>query len=224
MKPIILIHAALGNWQQMEPLGKKLSECYQVHYLNLPGHEFEKPTMEFTISLFKDYLLSFIENEGLVKPSIFGYSLGGYVACSLATTHGTILEKIICYGTKWSWNKEFAQKEAGKLNPELLEQKAPAMVEVWKKRFGNENWKIVLKKTASMMLDLGSGQGISENDLKNISNPVLLLRGTEDRMVTEEETIKTASILPNAKYLAMEGLVHQIEHINIETLARKVIN
>ena len=112
MKPIILLHGAIGAKDQLEPLAKELSgNGFQTYSFNFSGHGQSPFQNQFSISQFSNELLEFVVKTHLIRPAIFGYSMGGYVALYLASQKPDGLGKIITLGTKFVWSPEIAVKE-----------------------------------------------------------------------------------------------------------------
>jgi homoserine acetyltransferase len=74
--------------------------------------------------------------------------------------------------------------------------------------FGEKNWTNVVRNTAALMYDLGNGGGLVEDDFKTIKTDVLILRGSEDKMVTSESSQEVASWLENGIYLEIDAANH----------------
>ncbi len=121
--PLLLLHGALGSEKQLFPLRKLLSETRKVYTLNFEGHGDFKSESNFSISLFRENVVSFLKEKNFPKVDIFGYSMGGYVALDLAYNHPNLVMNIITLGTKFSWNPTFAATEIKKLNPEKSRKK-----------------------------------------------------------------------------------------------------
>jgi pimeloyl-ACP methyl ester carboxylesterase len=117
MQPLLLLHGAVGATDQLEPLADHLKEKYLVHLLNFAGHGGAPlPTDDFSIQLFADETLNYLKQKNIPRISVFGYSMGGYVAMYLARHHPEIVEKIITLGTKFNWDESIAAQETKMLN------------------------------------------------------------------------------------------------------------
>lgn len=133
-----------------------------------------------------------------------------------------IFERIVTLGTKFDWNEAQAEKEAGFLNPDQMDINVPAYVSYLKK-LHRDVWRNVVEKTARMMLDLGTKPLLQEDDFKQIRVPVTLMRGTKDKMVSQEETAWVARVLSQAKHIEMEHWQHPIDRIEVDALAKQLI-
>ncbi len=219
MRKIILLHGAIGSDQQLIPMANKLTEKgFQTFSLNFSGHGKTSFQNKFDIPQFSSELNSFIQNSDLNSASVFGYSMGGYVALYLAKQEPELLGNIITLGTKFKWTNEIAQKEIQNLDPNTIEQKIPKFAEALKQMHG-ENWKMLLQRTSQMIIGLGDKNAVQMNDYSKIKNKVLLCLAEKDQMVSAEETEAVYEQLPNADLFTLPNSKHQIESINADTLA-----
>lgn len=221
---IILLHGALGTQKQVVKLKNELLTHFNVFTFNFEGHGENMSKEAFSIELFTQNLEDFIQNNQLENSLVFGYSMGGYVALNYAKKHPNKLKKIITFGTKFDWTPESALKETGKLNPEKIEEKIPQFATFLEKSLAPNNWKMVMNKTAQMMLDLGNSAALQIEDLKEISTPTLITIGTLDNMVSLDESKFATSHLKNAELLELEGFVHPIEQNDLEVLAKTIVD
>ncbi len=224
MKHLLLLHGAIGAKDQLGELAGLLENDFVVHSLNFNGHGGEALTSEpFSIAAFAAEVEEYLSNHNIQEASVFGYSMGGYVAMYLAKQKPQLLNKIVTLATKFYWNETVAEKEASMLNAETIEEKVPAFAETLKHRHYPNDWKLILQKTKTMLLQMGRQNPLQLNDYSTILQPVLLLLGDNDKMVTKEETEAVQKVLPNGSFQLLEQTPHPIEKVNSENLAR-IIN
>ncbi len=221
---LILLHGALGCKTQLLPLGEKLKDHFDVYTLNFEGHAGRSSDREFSLDHFSENLLQFIENEKLVSPNIFGYSMGGYVALKLAMSHPDKVKHIMTLGTKFDWSPESAAREVKMLNPDVIVEKVPKFAEQLKERHAPGDWKQVLHKTADMMVALGNGDALNPADFSKVNCPVLITVGDTDNMVSVEESQQIANVIPNSKFDIFEGFKHPIEQVDVGMLRNKIVD
>lgn len=222
MPSILLLHGALGSKQQFDQLKTELEKTMTVYTMNFEGHGGVASSRPFLISHFAENVLDFMNENKLRGVDVFGYSMGGYVAMSLAVNHPGLFGKIITLGTKFDWRRESAEKEVRMLNPEIIELKVPKFAETLKELHTPNDWKEVMQKTANMMLDLGSGNSTSEAAIQAIHGKVIIARGDNDNMVSKEESQFVVDLMPNAKYLELPGIEHPIEKIKTDVIYRLI--
>ncbi len=226
MSSIILLHGAIGAADQLQPLGELLSAAGKnVYTLSFSGHgKMPFKFKGFGIEMFAEELHDFILSKELNKPSIVGYSMGGFVALHLATENHSLLGKIITLGTKFAWDPETSAKEAAMLNAQKIEEKIPKFAEALKQRHGAEHWEQLLFKTAEMMHALGKNKLLTEDKLKQIQNNVLIGIADKDNMVSLEETTAVYKTLPNASMYMLPNSKHPIEQINTALLSKIILD
>ena len=95
-QPIVLLH---GNptssylWRNVIP---ELEGLGRVIVPDLIGFGYsDKPTVDYTIDFFSEFLEKFLKSLGINKTSIIGSSLGGQIAAEFASVHPNIIEKLI---------------------------------------------------------------------------------------------------------------------------------
>ena len=216
---LLLLHGALGSEVQLKPLQELLSTDFNVHTLNFEGHGGRTSDDAFDMGRFAENVVEKLQTVGISNTHIFGYSMGGYVALTLAKKHPEMVESIVTLGTKFNWNLESAQQEVKMLNPEKIEEKVPAFAKRLHELHQPNDWKMVMQKTAEMMLALANGKRLTDSDLNQIQHKILIGIGSLDNMVTIEESENAATQLPNGTLQIIENVKHPIEKVDMTILA-----
>jgi len=94
--PLLLLHGFcefLETWDfNLRPLG----EHYQVYAMDLPGHGLsDKPYLDYSISFFTDFAVSFMQALGMEHAAVIGHSFGGAISISLATSFPEKVDSLI---------------------------------------------------------------------------------------------------------------------------------
>ena len=222
MKNVLLLHGALGESKDLDPLKVVLQKKEVMAYtFNFSGHGQRVFEPKFGIEQFSEELLQFITKNGIQNPFIFGYSMGGYVALHLALKQPDRLKGIVTLGTKFNWDNAFTEKETKNLNATLLLEKAPAFLDTLKKKHSN-NLELLLQKTAAMMHELNQQYTLFADSLSQLQIPILIARGEKDHMVSLTESDAIVHILKHAGYYEMPDTKHAIETVNVEVLAELI--
>ncbi len=223
MKKLLFLHGAVGSSKQFDALIPLLDKQYEVYTLDFSGHGGKPlPAEPFSIELFAADVLKWLEENNLKSITIYGYSMGGYVALYLAKHYPEKIEKVVTLATKFDWNPEGAAKEATMLNPEKIAEKVPAFAKALEEKHG-ENWKTVLTKTAEMIINLGNSPALPLAELSAIQQPVLISVGDKDNMVTLEETVAAYRQLKNGQLLVLPQTQHPFEKVNTEKIAAELL-
>lgn len=220
-KAVLFLHGALGVAQDLTPLMNLCQERgFETHSFSFSGHGLNAPEpTEFRIDLFARDLESYLKKHNLNDITIFGYSMGGYVALyHKANYEDSPIKMIFTYGTKFNWSEKAVSKELPMLNPDHLLEKFPHYVEALKAKHG-ERWKQVLRSTAHMMQNLERLDGLTREDMMDIDIPVFLILGDQDRMVSTEETQLTGSWLHHSRLKTISHSKHELERTNLREVA-----
>jgi len=220
---IILLHGALGAKSQFVELQQLLSERTAVHTLNFSGHGGAASEGNFNIHQFSIELKSYIDTFPEKQFCVFGYSMGGYVALYLERHFPGTISSIYTLATKFDWNIESSAPEAAMLNADKILEKVPTFAKQLEDRHGSENWKILLERTAKMMLEMGKNPPLTIDDFSKIEVPVVITRGDLDKMVSKEESLIVANALPNGFFRAYSNWQHPFEKIDVNILATDLI-
>lgn len=219
MQHLLLLHGAIGAKDQLKELEDSLREKFIVHRINFSGHGGENfSDNPFSILLFADEVVNYLSSQNIEQASIFGYSMGGYVAMYLAKYHPEKINKVVTLATKFHWDEATAVKENSMLNAEKIEEKIPAFAQVFAKRHAPNDWKMVLQKTKDMLLEMGKKNPLALEEYTSIQQPVLVMLGDNDKMVSMEETVAVSEKLPNSKLIILEATEHPIEKVDVEKL------
>lgn len=224
-QPLLLLHGALGSAAQLQPLAERLSGHYEIHALNFSGHggRLLNEADEFSIRRFADDVKMYLQGAGLKNVPVFGYSMGGYVALYLSATEPGWTGDIFTVATKFDWNPESSRKESGFLDPDKIAFKVPAFAEELKKRHAPADWKLLLKKTAKMMLEMGEWPLLDKKLMTQIKQRVRITVGDQDKMVSRSESEQAASQIPQAEFRLLAGQPHPIEQIDGRMLAGEIM-
>ena len=223
MQHLLLLHGAIGSMDQLADLKKALTGYYNIYCINFSGHGgLPIPQEGFSIKLFSEEVLTFLEKNNTGKINIFGYSMGGYVGMYLAKQYPDKINKLLTLATKFNWDKEIAEKESRMLNAEKIEEKLPAFARELTKRHRPQDWRLVLAKTVQMLLQMGKDNPLKPQDYDSIQLPVKLMLGDRDKMVTLDETLQVYQALSNARLCIFPDTAHPIEAVDTDRLAYEI--
>ncbi len=212
---ILLLHGALGSADQLSPLADLLVSDFEVVNRTFLGHGgSEIPSGGFRMDRLVADLEEWMVNH-LSHPVItFGFSMGGYAAMVLAIRRPELFTRIITLGTKWDWTPDSAAHEARMLDTNAIAEKAPALVELITRRHAPRDWKHIVHATIPLLTSLGEDPLINSAQLHALNLPVDILWGSADRMVSKEESERTAHSMPKGKFHVLEGVKHPFELVD----------
>lgn len=211
--PILLLHGALGSATQLQPLKNAIERNGRIAVaMNFSGHAGEPFHSEgFGIKTFAGDVLGFLDETGMTKVDIFGYSMGGYVAIWFAHQYPERVGNIVTLGTKFDWDPESAEREIRKMNADKIIEKVPAFARILETRHGVHVWQELLEKTAAMMKELGNKPLLTKSVFTSIMHPVEICLGDLDDMADRAYSKEVANMLPNGTFRLLDNTPHPIE-------------
>ena len=221
MKNLILLHGALGASSQFKDLIPLLESDFNVYTFDFEGHGLKPSEEEFSMESFAKNLHDFILENEISGAQIFGYSMGGYIAYTLAIRHGNLLGDIMSLGTKLKWDPLIAKLETSKLHPEKIQEKVPKFALYLDKI--HLDWKLNMAKTSSLMNRLGNGDALTFEDFSKIKNKCFIGLGDKDEMVSCQETLDVDAALLHSTYYKLPNSRHPLPQLDFQTLASSII-
>lgn len=218
---ILFLHGALATRTQFADLTPLLSERFDIHTLNFVGHGSFVSEEPFSMALFVENVLHYLDKRQLENVHIFGYSMGGYVACLLAKDYPERVGKVVTLSTKFYWDIETAVNETALLIPENIEQKVPRFAQILMDRHGS-NWQSVVLRTRELLWKLGERGGFRVDEAAQIRHQVRLMLGDRDKTVTLEETQAIFRALPHGELEVLPNTAHPFESASPTRLAQSL--
>ena len=190
--PLILLH---GNGEDSGYFSGQIhdfSEYYHVYALDTRGHgRTPRGSMPFTIRQFAEDLKIFMDERGMKKAHILGFSDGGNIAMIFALRYPERVDRLILNGAN--------------LEPGGVKRSVQIPVEIGYRvaRF----FSMISKKAEKNAEILGlmvNDPNISVLQLSNIRAETLVIAGTKD-MIREEHTRLIAGNIPGAELAIIPG-------------------
>jgi pimeloyl-ACP methyl ester carboxylesterase len=218
MNDLILLHGALGHPGNFNDLSTALTTHFKVHTFAFYGHgDSDLPEKPILMQDYVDQLSAFCSTHNLEQPHIFGYSMGGYAALCYAAQNPGKVGSLVTLATKFDWNPEAARKEAGMLNPEVIQEKVPRFAAQLESIHGAK-WRRLLPAIAQMMIDLGDKPLLTQEVCTQLQLPLQIMVGDHDNMVSLEESRKVAAWVPQSRFAVLPGTKHPIEQVRTSLL------
>ena len=174
-KPIILLHGNSGEHDHLSVMVDQLDSAgYLVYALDSRGQGTNAPLEEYHYIDMANDLYEFIEEMGLDKPAIFGWSDGGNVALQMEVLHSNTAGAIITAGAN--------------LYPEGV---VASFWEEFKKELEKDS---IPPLTKMMLLE----PQMTANDMQSIQCPALITAGEQD-LIDSAHTQMIAHNIPKGE-------------------------
>ena len=191
-KPLILLHGNGENLSIFNKFSDVFSQKFRVIAIDTRGHG-KTPMGEENFSLyqFAEDLKEFMDFHNIEKANILGFSDGGNIALIFASRYPERVIKLIANGAN---SKPSGMKNFIHIGMWLVYVLACALSGISKKQ-------AKIKMLYKIML---FEPNLTDEDLKKISAPTLILTGTDD-MIKEKESKYLANTIPNAEICFVLG-------------------
>ena len=232
-EPVLMLHgsgpgvSALANWQYNIPT---LAQRFRVLAPDIVGFgTTERPDdIVYSLRTWTDHVWAFLDAHGIEKTAIIGNSLGGRIALQMATDRPDRITKMVLMGTPgvgMTPTEGLAALRAYEPSHDAMRELLrnyfavdPAMItdELVEIRYEASIADGAYEAYRAMFFDprhAGSELGITENEVRAIATPILLVHGREDKVVPLQVSFTMLGLLPNADLHVFSACGHwtQIE-------------
>jgi pimeloyl-ACP methyl ester carboxylesterase len=234
--PLVLMHGNEADHSMFDALVGCLGGKFTVYvYDQRDCGLTENSATPYALSDLGDDAAAFIEALGLARAHIYGSSLGGLVAQSLAARHPERVDRLVL-GNTWR-----AGLLPGDFNPEIVSKLAAYSADL-----ANNAAKIAelffppkFIREQPSVVEMFRGSGKSEEkrarrravlsnpelvDLSDFPRRILLLTGTEDVLIPAAVTLAIGDHLRHAEVALLEGIGHVGVMQDPAQVARVLVN
>lgn len=191
-EPFLLLHGNGEDGSYFKNQTDHFSDRYRVIALDTRGHgKSPRGTEPFTIEQFSCDLYDFMEDLGISKAVILGFSDGANIAMRFAIKYPHKVRALILNG--------------GNLNPTGIKRTVQFPIEIGykiTKRFAAKS--PGAKRKAELLGLMVNDPNIDPGELSRITAPTLVICGRND-MVKEAHTREIAANIPDAKLSIIKG-------------------
>ncbi|ECG8589393.1 alpha/beta hydrolase [Salmonella enterica subsp. salamae] len=222
--PLVLIHGGGLTAKSWQGFAKEASRYFRVIMPDSRGHGLtNNPQGTFSYDLMAEDMAAFINALKLEKPLVMGYSDGGMVVLKLTSRYPDLARAGIVGGATHRFASAHYMRGMARFYGEGMPQgqltehdldnmasKTPEMVTFFQSMHHPEQkgyWRTFLKDIWPMWT---TPMSLTEDEVKKIRIPVLLLDGDRDEFFTVEEVMELYRLLPQAEMAVIPGSGHAI--------------
>lgn len=213
---ILCLHAASQDSLMYRHVLAHLSDRYRVIAVDAPGHgksmmPEQGPLQSLTAhAAFNEAL---VEKLGLQRPVLIGCSMGGNLVLEMAARRpGYYAAVISCEGADYTPGlDEFVLDMLLVNGHQMLECYSQSLTgkRTPPDRAREVIWQLCRSTPQVMRADLAGYAGFDKrDDMSRITDPTLLVRGTDDWLVTQEQVEATSARIANSQIALLDGTGH----------------
>ncbi|MEH7482435.1 alpha/beta hydrolase [Neobacillus drentensis] len=245
-EPVLLIHgsgpgvSAWANWRLVFPILSKQYKLYAPDVVGF-GYTERSENIQYSVDVWVEHMISFIETMNLEKISIIGNSMGGALALHIANRRPDLVKKLILMGSvgiEFPISKEldavwgympsienmrklistFSYDQSAARNDDLVELRYQASME---EGFQEAFSAMFPAPRQRQVNDLA----LTEGQLREITVPVLLIHGREDRIIPLEKTSwKMSQLIPKAELHVFSECGHWTQIEKTQPFVNQVVD
>ena len=179
------------------------------------GFNYVKP-LNFLPSTFADKLLEYIRKNNIKKVSLFGLSMGGFVAAEFAAKYPDLIDEIILVGIR----KKYKLKELSEIRNHLTKNKKACLYEFYTMCFSDNKQLAWFQRSLFQDycdkwdldylfqgLDYLENAEIRPESLVKLKK-IQFVHGENDQIAPIAEAKEIKRGLPQAKFISIKGAGH----------------
>ena len=204
-RPLVLLHGGLLTIDlNFGPLLEPLAASGQVIAVELQGHGHTADTARpMTIEALAGDVVALLDQLGIAEADLFGFSLGGLVACAVALGGPVRVGKLIVASAD-------AHRPPGRQSAPLGEDRlpTPADFQAWRAAYeavapDPAHFNEFAAKTSAMVHEFPGWT----DELRSLQAPTLLIFGDRD-FTPLPHVVEMFELLPNAQLAVLPGTTH----------------
>lgn len=215
--PLVFVHGVATQAADSAPLFRPLMQGRRLYALDLLGYgESDKPRdAPYSVAMQGEIVRGFMDAAGLRNADMIGVSMGGWVALRVAAEHPARVRRLVLVssaGLQYATNlteTSFSATTLDELRASLALQSdrlgwlPDFILRDMLRRSRRKAW--VTRRSMRSML---AGSDLLDRKLGRVGMPVLLVWGTNDRIVPFSLAARMREEMPQARLVALEGCGH----------------
>jgi pimeloyl-ACP methyl ester carboxylesterase len=199
---LLVLHGGFGNLENFNAMLPGLDREFRVIGIDSRGQG--RSTLgakTLTYEQMQGDVERVLEHLNIDTLSIIGFSDGGITAYRIASLTSLNIEKLVTIGSRWHLkNTEPTRELILKITGESWREKFPATYSTYQRLNPEPDFDFLAQSLIKMWLDSNSS-GYPDEAVKNISCPLLIVRGDDDHLLSREAVIELSGFVKNSKLL-----------------------
>jgi pimeloyl-ACP methyl ester carboxylesterase len=217
--PLLLLNGGLSTISIFSNMIPELSKHFRVIVSDAPGEGRSEQADSLSYKVMASYASKMIDLLKLDSVYVYGFSLGGCVALRLAADRPDKVKMTVVHSGAYSYDGFGPGFGGDKVTPEMIE----ARPQFWlndhlKTSPQKDKWKKFLQDFAKMM---SAREVISEDRLKQIQHPVLVVQGDQD-LIRTEHALQMHNLIKGSQLCIMPATSHFVLFENPDLIKKAV--
>jgi pimeloyl-ACP methyl ester carboxylesterase len=209
---LVLLHGANGCGREMEPLARALREHGPLAP-DLLGHGGRPVPERLRFEDMVEDLGSWLAARQFGPVHLLGYSFGASVALGLAARDPARVLSVTAIAMVYRWTPEMVGHVVHLTDPARLARPGNPRLQQMHIAHGEAQWRRVTQNNRRLFAGFETRPPLTDEMLRQLTAPVLILTGEIDPLVPAEEARRVARALPNARLGLWPGEAHPLEAV-----------
>lgn len=206
---LLFLHGGFGNIEVFNAVLPDLKRDFKLIGIDSRGHG--KSTLGSRVLTYEQIqkdVERVLEHLNVDALSIIGFSDGGIVAYRLASLTSLNVEKLVTIGSRWHLkNTEPTRELFLNITGESWKTKFPDTYVSYQKLNPEPDFDYLVESVIKMWLDPTSS-GYPNEAVRNISCPLLIVRGDDDHLLSREAVVELSGLVQNSRLLNIPFVGH----------------
>ena len=222
--PLLVLHGSMAASTSMSTFAAALPENVATFVPDLLAHGGRPlPDLLTMDSLARD-VIARLDEEGLSRTFVFGFSLGGTLALYLARHYPQRFAGVSTLAAKYVFDKRTIAHWTYVCSTDWIVKQGEEIVKRVTLRHAPQDWREVAALNRRFFEHLGRNPPLSDDDLSAIRCPALLFASNEDQIVPFDESVALGKLLPNSRTVLFRGQCHPIDVVPLGPMAKAIAN
>lgn len=242
---LLMLHGITGHAEAYVRNLQAASEHFSVWAIDFIGHGYSaKPEHPLEIKHYVDHVFKFMDAIGVDKVYMTGESLGGWVTARIASDHPEKVERILLNtmgGTMAnpavmerlytlsmeaaadpSWERVKARLEWLMADPKMV---TDDLIKTRQMIFQQPEWPMACEMNMALQnMEIRERNMLTDDDLRKISVPALVLWTTKDPSGPVDEGRRISELIPGAELAVMENCGHWPQYEDTATFDKILLD
>jgi len=209
---IVLVHGLGTSSDYFVPFAKALSDSYDVYMIDLPGYgKTPKPKKALTVEQLADVVLEFVMYMQLEHVVIVGQSMGCQIVAHATAQKPRLFQKAILLAPTVNRNERNLVMQGLQLWQDTFHEPLNANMTVFRDYLRMGVGRFIV--SAEYMIDDHIEDVLVQNKL-----PILIVRGTKDKIVPRDWINFLEGTTPHSKAAEIVGAPHLVHYTQPDKL------
>jgi pimeloyl-ACP methyl ester carboxylesterase len=217
---IVMLHGANGRGQAIRGLVEALAPL-QVLSPDLLGHGGRPVPERLSAAEMAADVVASMDRAGIRRAVVGGYSVGGYVALYVARHYPERVAGVVTLATKWVFDERTVAHLTHLADPERLSRPGNPRAAQLEATHQPQDWRRVTEANRQLFRDFGAHPPLTEQELRAIGKPALVLSSEDDQLVPRDEAVALGKLL-GCQAMLMPGQCHPLSAVPLPVVGKAI--